>query len=243
MSLVITGLWPDSNEVLTRALIEDIICSFKRMVGVDAFPNLMIMNDPNREGPMVKYEPVAGNKLILLSSSSGTLWSKIGYQLSHELCHVHANHADQRGHRFKWLEESFCELASLCNLLQMGESWQTAPPLEHMRTFAPNHVTYVENTLNAIQIPDNFEFWLQDNLDELMSSPYLREKNSIVGAKLKPLFTNDIKIWKAIGYLNCWEVGSLDSLTKYLTDWKDNCPEELQDSVVKLSNILGVSIA
>ncbi len=127
----IAGSWPDSENFITTALVNNIVTTFIGMVNRTSFPKLHIFNEPSRDCPMVSYEKIADDRtLILLSSIKGNLWAQIAYQLSHELCHIHANYTEQRGHVFKWLEESICELASFCNMLKMS---QTAASVNDVR--------------------------------------------------------------------------------------------------------------
>ena len=211
-----TGSWPNSNDNITIALINNIVLNFMEMVDRTSFPKLLFMNEPNRECPMVAFDKVMDDRtLILLSSVRGSLWAKIAYQLSHELCHVHANYAAQRDHTFKWLEESLCELASICNLLKMSQSWTQSPPLEFMAGYAPDIDEYVQNVIADIDRPEQFVEWVQENLHLLKGDSCLRGENSIVALNLMPIFLRDNTAWKAVGYLNLWHVNRDDTIQSY----------------------------
>ena len=134
------GKWPKANPDTVQALLFSIIRSYMDMVGRNEFERLLIVNDPNRKCPRTLYERINGSIPVLLAVKRGTLWSKIAYQLSHELNHVHANFNKQRNHCFKWLEESFCELSSLNTMVRMSEEWTTHPPNSPLKNYLSTHI-------------------------------------------------------------------------------------------------------
>ncbi|WP_274015962.1 hypothetical protein [Vibrio parahaemolyticus] len=236
----IAGSWPDSESHIPTALVNNIVTTFMEMVNKTSFPKLLILNEPNRDCPMANFDKIADDRtLIFLSSVKGNLWSKIAYQLSHELCHVHANFADQRGHVFKWLEESLCELASFCNMLKMSEDWEHSAPLPFMSSYAPSLNDYVQNMLVDIPQQDKFAEWLEENFQSLKMDSCIRNKNSIIALHLMPIFLRDNTAWKAVGYINKWPVNPEDSLQDYFSSWEIACPDELKPVVQEIGKLLG----
>jgi len=192
---------------------------------------------------MANFEKVAYDRvLIFLSSPKGNLWSKIAYQLSHELCHVHANFAEQRGHVFKWLEESLCELASFCNMLKMSQSWKNSAPLPFMSCYAPSLNQYVQDMLVDINQPESFRGWLQENLSTLKADSCIREKNSVIAQRLMPVFLRDCMAWRAVGFINKWPVNPNESLERYFISWRKACPDELKPVVKEIGELIGASL-
>ncbi|WP_296055814.1 hypothetical protein [uncultured Amphritea sp.] len=240
IDIQISGTWPASQSFITTALVNNIANSFIEMAGQTTFPKLLVVNEPSRDCPMANFEKVGDRTIIFLCSNSGGLWSKIAYQLSHELCHVHANFAEQRGHTFKWLEESFCELSSFCNMLKMSRDWEQQAPLPFMQSYYPSLNEYVQNMLERITKPEQFTDWLNSNFESLKADSCIREKNSIIALQLMPLFIKDNKAWKAVGYINNWAVSAEDTLSDYVNAWETVCPEDLKQTVKEIGSILGV---
>lgn len=243
LQIQMAGKWPNLQVVDTSALLNNIIQTFCDLTSRESMPKLLISNDPSRDYPMVNFEKIGDQTLVLLCTSSCTLWCQIAYQLSHELCHIHANFAEQQGHAFKWLEESICELASLCNIQLMGQKWVTNAPLPYMSSYATSLNEYVQHQLNKISMPVQFNEWLESNIEELKSNQYLREKNSVIACKLMPIFNEDNKAWRAVGFMNKWEVNNDDTLSDYFLTWEQNSPEELKQTVKAIGRELGVNVA
>jgi hypothetical protein len=239
----IAGEWPNSQGAVTSALLNNIVQTFSDLTSRDSIPKLLILNEPSRDCPMVNFEKIGDQTLVFLCTSSGGLWSQIAYQLSHELCHIHANFAEQQGHAFKWLEESFCELASICNMQVMGQKWLTNAPLPYMSSYATSLNEYVQNRLDQISMPIQFNEWLESNIEELKSNQYLREKNCVIAYKLMPIFKEDNKAWRAVGFINKWAVNYDDTLSDYFSAWEQNSPEELKETVKAIGRELGVNVA
>lgn len=243
IDVTISGKWPDSESYISDALVENIINVFLEMTEQTSFPKLLIINEPTRKCPMVNFEKVGDQTLIFLSSIRGNLWAKIAYQLSHELCHVHANFSEQQCHAFKWLEESICELASYCNVRKMSHEWAQRSPLPFMASYAPSLNQYVQDIISGINPQSSFVEWLASNLDELKADQYLREKNKIVALNLMPIFTKDNKAWQAVGFLNKWPVKASDSLSDYIGSWEAACPDNLKPTVREIGLTLGATVA
>ena len=235
----IAGTWPDSSSHITTALIRNIVTNFIGMTNKTSFQKLLVMNEPSRDCPMVNFEKFADDRtIIILSSVRGNVWAMIAYQLSHELCHVHANFSEQRDHVFKWLEESFCELASFCNMLKMSNSWQSSAPLPFMSSYAPSLNEYVQDMLVDINQPENFGLWLEDNLNSLKADSCIRNKNSIIALKLMPIFQCNSMAWEAVGYINKWPINPDDTLQDYFKSWEQACPERLKPIVKEISELM-----
>jgi hypothetical protein len=239
----IAGEWPHSQSTVTSALLNNIVQTFSDLTYRETMPKLLVINEPNRDCPMVNFEKIGEQTVVFLCTSSGNLWSQIAYQLSHELCHIHANFAEQQGHTFKWLEESICELASLCNMNMMGQEWLTDAPLPYMSSYAESLSEYVQNRINQISMPVQFNEWLEDNIKELKSNQYLRENNNVIAYKLMPIFNEDNKAWRAVGFMNKWAVNYDDSLSDYFSAWELNCPDDLKETVKAIARELGVNVA
>ncbi|WNX84378.1 hypothetical protein RWV98_17655 [Agathobaculum sp. NTUH-O15-33] len=136
--------------------------------------------------------------LIFLSVSHSFL--QLIYQFSHELCHLMI--PDSPTQNIKWLEETFCELASLYSLLQLKElpSCDCHATLNAIR---PEVDAYVTETLkkaiplNGLAVSD----FIKDHINELENDPYIRSHNATVARELFPIFRSHPNAWKIIPHL------------------------------------------
>lgn len=106
------------------------------------------------ESPITVFDHRADGRIAIGLTSQGTLWSQFAYQFSHEFCHALAGHADDwrstwiRAKKANhWLEESFCETASLFAMRVMAQSWRTDAPYPNWKSYAESLAGYVADRL------------------------------------------------------------------------------------------------
>lgn len=120
---VIGSGWEVNSTVSTQTLAEVVYRIFSDFIGYELENDIIVENNLALGYPLAHYEKKDGNWLITLSCASGSHWAQVAYQLSHEICHLYCNHAQSRGHKHKWLEESLCECASIAVLDKLGREW------------------------------------------------------------------------------------------------------------------------
>ena len=182
-----------------------------------------------------------------------TYWAQYAFQFAHEFCHALAGHSNDwhkpaiRGRRPNhWLEESFCETASLFALRAMGKSWLTEPPYPNWKSYAGSLTDYAAERLAAAakDLPDekNFAAWVRENEASMRENPTIRPKNSVVAMKLLPLFEAMPSGWEAITFFNLGKIDPEISLAGKLADWKSVAPESQKKFIAEIGAVFDVKI-
>lgn len=184
-------------------------------------------------------------------TSTGNHWSQYAFQFAHEFCHALAGHSDD-WHKCwiklpkadHWLEESFCETASLFALRSMGKSWQTDPPYPNWKGYAPNLTAYAADRLDASARglpPDkSFADWFHANEPAMRKNPVIRPKNNVVAMKMLPLFEATPSGWESITFYNLVNRDPQKTLAAQLSDWKDAVPAEQKKFVAQVAEVFGL---
>src|SRR5262249_42714607 len=135
-------------------------------------------------------------------------------------------------HANLWLEESFCETASLFSLKAMNRSWQVAPPYPAWRAYAPwlNDYAAKRLALPKHQLPSGTSFlvWFHRNEAALRRNPDLRDWNTVVAIQFLPIFEAYPSGWEAITYLDRGSHNPNESLAKRFLTWRLECPKNLR---------------
>jgi hypothetical protein len=169
------------------------------------------------------------------------LWSQYAYQFAHELCH-HVIDSDFFGKldQFGWLEESFCELASIYTIDKMSTTWLVRPPYQNWRDYAHSLKSYVDEILskgeNRIKKP--LSEWLNDNLPELTKDRYKRTENRIVAIHLFNLFKDNPILWQTIQHIKMVKVTEKMDLKEFICLWKSTLPGNLKSKFEPIEEIL-----
>lgn len=180
--------------------------------------------------------------LIILNSNPSS-WSRLAYQLAHEMCHTVIHGKVQQN--LRWLEESICELSSYYFLPKLSEYWQnTAINLMTAdgQLYYPCFKTYVENDVQKAipfeisQLCKTPKTQLAKKLD---SDPYLRDMNSCIANRLLPIFQSHPNTWSAVPLL-C-NISDTSSLSDALLEWISISAAECRSALIEISNIFGLS--
>jgi hypothetical protein len=182
-------------------------------------------------------------------------WAQYSFQFAHEFCHALANYSNGQSppqsarkalHANLWLEESLCETASLFALRAMNRSWQTAPPYQAWRDYAPWLKAYAEErlALPEHQLPHGkpFPSWFRANQPALRQNSGIRASNTIIAIQLLPLFEAEPRGWKTVTFLNRGPHDANESLAERFVQWRSQCPAGLHPFVVRLAAIFGISL-
>ncbi len=182
-------------------VIDSTVTVFKKYFKIPTEPLFIINNHPDFSVPLT----AALKHCIFLTVSAppegGGYWSQFVYQFSHEFCHYLIFHPVPG--KFRWLEESICELASHFFLLKVAEHWAVDPPYEHFRSFAPCHMAYEldirkcdsDFSISSLFIPHS------KLLESLEHDEYQRQLNRNIALKLLPFFIDNPNLWNIIHYL------------------------------------------
>jgi len=166
-------------------------------------------------------------------TARNTSWCQYAYQFAHEHCHVLSGYERLQLEPNQWFHESICELASLFTLKQMAKTWQTSPPYEPWREFAPKYSEYTDDLLSKSerQLPAGVSLaeWFPANEPMLRANAVNRDLNGVVAAQLLPIFQASPTYWQAVQYMPNTD----ESFTAFLSAWRDACPADLRPTGVQ----------
>ena len=224
-------LYSVASELLRAAHIEDVgVIECKRT------------NDTN----WIQYEKGPDDEYIIWLNVQGRDWAKYSYQFAHEMCHIVTNYRNKK-HKFKWFEETICELASLFTLRRMAETWSSNAPYPNWVGYSSSLWDYVEKTMNRStrKLPNNTEFkrWFSSKLSFLENKSDSREDNGIIANYLLPIFETEEKAWIAITYLNKWDACSNEHISDYFASWYSIVQIELLNVVESIGVELAVNFS
>jgi hypothetical protein len=187
------------------------------------------------------------NDQILIGLNTNKLfWSQYSFQFAHEFCHALAQHTrdEQRRwhgvkHRNHWLEECFCETASLFVLRAMAKTWQSKPPYPNWKNYSASLADYAQKRIDEgnkfIPQDQSFADWFAKELPSLQEQPTQRDKNLAIAVRLLPLFENDPMGWEAMTALNVTTKQIDIPLVDHLDEWHSNAAAAHRSFVMKVT--------
>jgi hypothetical protein len=203
--------------------------------------------------PQVDFRRTSSGRIAIGLSAHDTHWAQYSFQFAHEFCHALVNFSNNPKqlaryprHANLWLEESFCETASLFLLRAMSRSWQVAPLHPAWRAYAPwlNDYAAKRLALPKHQLPPGTSFlvWFHRNEAALRQNPDLRDWNTIIAIQFLPIFEADPSGWEAITYLDRGLHNPNESLAQRFLTWRLECPENLRRFVSRLADVFGLKL-
>lgn len=142
-------------------------------------------------------------------------WCQVAYQYCHELCHYCIlGHTDQK---FKWLEESICELSSVYFMDILAKEWsngQLYPEYSvHIKDYANNLLSSDQcKKFNLIDLTNGSKIFKL-----LASNQYLRDYNKTIAKKLLQTFKKNPILWDQITKIGF--IHNAQSLEGFLNEW------------------------
>lgn len=142
-------------------------------------------------------------------------WCQVAYQYCHELCHYCIS--GYTSQKFKWLEESICELASVYFMDILAERWATNIIFPEYSTHIKN---YAQNVLsndqcaqfNLIDLTNNSEIF-----NMMAKNQYYREYNRTVAKALLNVFKKVPTLCNSVSRIGL--VNNNQSLREFLNEW------------------------
>ncbi len=191
-------------------------------------------------GPISLFRRGPGGEYIIRLDVEGRHWAQFAYQFAHEFCHVLCNYSAKAPRKYKWFEESLCEMASAFAMRRMAVTWKTSPPYPNWKGFSAALQNYVDDLLaKADKLPARTTLaqWYRQNADALAKNPTIRDKNKVVAYQLLPLFEAAPRHWPAVGYLN-HDGPAAESFAAHLAAWRDRCPDKHKPFVERIIQLL-----
>lgn len=239
---VIDGHWGDAQLENIAKLLDNVTSTFFEPFDKDLLPQKPVTIKHIRH--LTTYEPRPefrlgndGDEIFL--DTQNKAWAQYSYQFSHELCHHVVAIGFKTEIRFKWLEEVFCELASLICLEKMAVSWVANPPYPNWSSFAPALKEYQQQIISQDEqiTHEPFPAWFTKTLNELYVNQYQRTENRIIALQLMDLFKPEPTCWQTIQYLKNIEATEDMSFTAYLNAWEIALPAQLSANFAKIKSI------
>ena len=205
----------------------------------------------NDKYPITHFERSDDGWIVIGLCLDGPYWARFAYQFAHEFCHALADHTNDwrrlwhnPGHANHWLEESFCETASLFSLRAMAKTWETNPPYVNWKDYSKALTNYAKEWLEdpKHQLPAGKTFieWFRESEPEMRKNGTIRDKNGIVATQLLPLFEAEPRGWESLTTLNLGKRIEARPLADHLAEWKANTRPELQPFVGKIAAVFGL---
>ena len=203
----------------------------------------------NRGYPITFDQRLPDGRVRIGLDTGGTYWSQFSFQYAHEFAHLIAGHTRPdgawtgAGNPNGWLEETLCETASLFALRAMSRTWRESPPYPNWRDYSSSLADYARDRLDdpKHQLPAGTTFpqWLDQHLPELRRDCCNRESNTLVAARLLPVFEEHPAAWKTLAWFRHSKAGPDAPVDAHLAGWRDACPPELQPHVERIAKALG----
>jgi hypothetical protein len=205
------------------------------------------------DAPVTAYQHRADGRVAIGLTTTGYHWSQFAFQFAHEFCHALAGHTNDftrlwtRGRKANmWLEESFCETASLFAMRAMGERWKTAPPYPNWKSYAEALTNYARDRSRAAlaSLPAGLPFvdWFHKNEASMREKATLREKNNVVAERLLPLFEAQPAGWEAITFLNLGARDPEETLATRFAEWSAAAPPAQRAFIGSIAAVFGLTV-
>lgn len=228
----------------------------------EARPLAQIVVYPRERGPRCDFERDAKGRIRIGLNIRPLGYAQQAYQFAHEFCHVVANHSrdgqwHDATHANHWLEECFCEAASLFSLRRMAEVWQTHKKFSKWMTdkgdaYASSLHSYAQDQIDksCANLPLNRDFreWFEGKEQFMRDNPIvlednektkdrLRENYSVIAFRLLLLIEANPTNWDALSYFNQTRYQDNKPLVEHLADWEAACPDKFKSFVNDLERL------
>ncbi|HET7541096.1 MAG TPA: hypothetical protein VFK05_14535 [Polyangiaceae bacterium] len=192
-------------------------------------PDIEVSN--GEAGPFVAWQLTTDGRAEISLATEGPPWAQLTFQFAHEFCHLLCNHRKDSA-PFRWIEESFCEAASLYALRQLGLQSLlkgTALPFITFRSerlYEPEHNLPPATSFSSWAA--NARSWIQ-GFDWLDGSDGTRIRAALVIVATQlfdRLAADEGAAWACVRYLNIWD-RTPKTAGEYLQAWRNAAPEEM----------------
>ena len=150
-------------------------------------------------------------------------WSKYAYQFGNLLCRILTGHDPHQEHKYRWLQDSICEAASLYALHRIAETWVERPPraVYRAKEFAPSHEAYAKSIRReyALAAETVVGQSLRQSREGLETSRHRNDLAGILVCDLLEIFQNAPNLWKDCAALASCDPRQNETLEDYLDSW------------------------
>ena len=210
------------------ASFQAIKSQFEQLFGTDYVRTRPVISVLHHiDGP----ESFRENGIIVLSADI-SCGLQFAYQFSHELCHCMVPKTVPQ--RFRWFEETLCQLASIYFIKAIYRAENLPRELEFYR----DYVSWYFNSLckDTPRITGTAGAFIQHYQVRLESEPYLRDTNRAIALVLLPMFELYPSLWRIVTRLHLLDPAE-DLLPNLRRICRDLCLDPLP--VDELMRLLG----
>jgi len=200
----------------------------------DRQPTRLRVDEHSSGPPSIWLHPDGSTMAWIIVDVGERDWSKLAYQVGHELGHVAANswQADAKpAAPCQWLEEAMVEAFSLRGLGRLAKSWKESPPFAGDNAFGDAIAEYRENIIrNYTDLADSQGFtpgaaaWFEVHRGEIEATalvPYGQAMSLAILAEYEAA----PDCVEALGALNRWPGRTGLPIAEYLKRWEGSCAE------------------
>jgi hypothetical protein len=230
----ITGAWNGSltTDVAAVAARVRAACLQGLRLISDRQPARLRLEGRSSGPPAIWLHPDPSDTAWVLLDVGPNDWSKLAYQLGHELGHVLCNswQVDAKPRPpCQWLEEAMVEAFSLRGLGRLALGWQLDPPFRNDEGFAVPLLQYRANLIAHYRDggrPGGRELaaWFHERRATLETSGTRQEAGPALLAILAEIERDQAAV-EDLGGLNRWPDRTALPLAEYLAHWRDSCAE------------------
>lgn len=248
--------WHGIEADVLDALLIEAYHSFSGMVGYDLEKDFLLTNADESAYPMV-FSPQSISKdndyyRVCLDIKDPTNWGMIIYQVTHMFCHAYCRCDRANVHKHHWFEEAICEAAAMSHLHHLQQHWDASPLAKYPKINARKErvFAYLEEVLKDVPrniptsailqfINDNITVLEVKSITRIWDQATLRNIHGVSRYLCEQVFYQDVRRWKAVGYLNLWDASEDKNFINFIKNWIHH-----GDSNVRaVASALGVVIA
>ena len=192
----------------------------------------------SNSGPIVLHRKGPNGEHIVRLDVEGTYWCQFAYQFAHEFCHILTNYHQTESKKNNWFLESLCEMASRFAIRGMAETWKTAPPYPHWKSFSAALTNYADTLRlkpdQQLAPGQTLAQWYRANAAALRANATDRAKNKVVANSVLPILQATPKTWQAFSHLNLLKPDKADTFDAFLSDWLARTPNQHKPAVKRI---------
>jgi hypothetical protein len=233
--------WGVAVEADVKAVLGSVVGELWRYFPERRLEPLVIRR--GRESPIVHYQRSALGEIVVELNTQDRFWCQYAYQFSHEFCHVLSGFEDDwKGNQ--WLEESFCECASLFVLRRLAVTWAKNPPYASWQGYAVHFREYADDVMRGFEaVPDaGIAEYVRKHREAMEKQGTDRTRNGVVAVALLRQLETAPQYWEAVSWLNSKPAPKGETLEESLGKWLRASPERVRPFIVQTAKLLGVRV-
>ena len=191
--------------------------------------------------PPQGYSPMCSRDTdTIYLTATDRYWSQYAYQFAHEYCHYCIYRPITQ--RFRWFEESLCEMSSYFVLNELSRRWAQSPPYYNWKDYAPNLSQYMLDDMKKAECinPESAEFH-DSTLAYLEKHEYDRTKNANIAVRMLPIFESRPELWSAVPIICSCNDETMD-FCRFMEKWHSDVPIGFKEGIRKIAEVFAIKV-